>query len=784
MSASEPRPEVTPRVPLGGDYWEADPGVPLWGFADLHAHLMAHLAFGGRAFWGLPYDAQHPGPEGLEHALSSCEPIHGGLLNVNPEFGHPASGGWPDFIVWPRFTTLVHQQAYIDWLYRAYQGGLRLITCLAVNNELLATKSSPHLPHDDKSAIQTQIAAMKEMVAFVDAQSGGPGSGWLQIVYSPEEAQKVIGQNRLAVVLGVEVDSLGNWRRLGDLDELCQGDLDRARWLIGQELDWLHGLGVRQITPIHLTNNAFGGTAIYLRFLETVNVFVTGERWTVEDAWETGVRYRLDQDGADLVDDFERTVAISGHPIRAMHRRTLIDHVPGIHDLIEAVEAPKVRGGHANTRGLNHYGRILLEEMMVRGMIIDVDHMSEKATDAALALAEQNRYPVVCSHTWFRDLLYSALTEFDPVKQEHYGTSDVHKVAHEAGKRGDQIERIGRLGGIVAPIINQGDIAGLRRGLPELATQVAEPCAGSSTAWAQAYLYAVAKMGGRGVAIGTDINGAAGLPGPRFGTFAAYGVHNDIRRVAERRGEIDRQTNGVAYAEPIRDHRWHRFESSGPGGYDEEECDIWQAIAQYEAGFNPAIQAHPPSDFPEPSVREALELARVHHLQNWVDNATIGFWAADQATPVAQDQLENWPVEQRAAYFSRKVQPDAGPYPDERTAALIAKMQAIWGKWQQMKGDNRPLIRSTAGPRRDFDINLDGVAHYGMLPDFLQDLRNIGLTAEDLAPLFRSAYDYIQMWDNCKRRAAEIANTTGESGITTPVEPHPYHSEAEGRKTS
>ena len=48
------------------------------------------------------------------------------------------------------------------------------------------------------------------------------------------------------------------------------------------------------------------------------------------------------------------------------------------------------------------------------------------------------------------------------------------------------------------------------------------------------------------------------------------------------------------------------------------------------------------------------------------------------------------------------------------------------------------------------------MAHYGMLPDFLQDLRNSGLTAEDLAPLFRSAHDYVQMWDICTQRAAEI----------------------------
>jgi microsomal dipeptidase-like Zn-dependent dipeptidase len=742
---------TTPRVPLGGDYWEAEPGASLWGYADLHAHLMAHLAFGGKAFWGEPYDPSHPGVEGMATALSSCAPIHGGLININPEFGHPAGGGWPEFIIWPRFTTLIHQQAYIDWVYRAYQGGLRLITCLAVNNELLGTKSSPHLPHDDKTAILAQVQGMKEMAATLAAQSGGPEKCWLQIVYSPEEARQVIAENRLAIILGVEVDSLGNWRRLADLEELCHGDLNVARKVIGQELDWLHNLGVRQITPIHLTNNAFGGTAIYLRFLETVNLFVTGERWTIENAWETGVRYRLDHDGIDLVDDIERTAAVAGPRIRAMHRQTLLDHIPGIRDLYEATELPKVQGGHANTRGLNEYGCILLEEMMARGMIIDVDHMSEKSTDEALSLAEEHHYPVICSHSWYRDLLYSSSIEFDPLKKEHYGTSDVHKVAHEAGKRGDQLERIGHLGGVVAPIINQGDIAGLRRGLPELESKIPEPSAGSSTSWAQAYLYAVSKMGGRGVAIGTDINGAAALPGPRFGTFASFGANHDNHRIPQRRSEIDHQTNGVAYDRPIIDHRWYRFESGGNGAYNNEERGMWQAIAQYETGFNPAVGKHPASDYPDPTLRDAVESIEVHRQLIFVDNLTMGLWLGDQDLPVDSKVLKSWPVEQQAAYFTKKELPEHAPSGDSNFMDLAIKIKAIWAKWHQMKGNNRPLTRLTAGPLRDFDINLDGMAHYGMLPDFLQDIRNAGLTAEDLVPLFRSAYDYIEMWSTCEK---------------------------------
>jgi microsomal dipeptidase-like Zn-dependent dipeptidase len=752
MNESQEKPNDTPRVPLGGDYWKADPAAPLWGFADLHAHFMAHMAFGGNAFWGLPYDPNNkPGEEGMEFALRSCAPIHSGLLNVNAEMGHVPGGGWPDFVVYPRFTTIIHQQAYIDWIYRAYQGGLRLATCLAVNNELLASKSNSDQPPDDKSAIQIQINGMKSMVNFVDSQAGGPGQGWMQIAYSPEEARKIISENKLAIILGIEVDSLGNWRRLEDLEKMCHGDLNQARQLIGLELDWLYGLGVRQITPIHLTNNAFGGTAIYLRFLETVNLFVTGERWTVEDAWETGVRYRLDQDGADLKDDMERTVVVSGRRIQRRNRRTLIDHIPGIHNLFDTVELPNIHGGHANTRGLNKYGVILLEEMMARGLIIDVDHMSEKSTDTALSMAEEKSYPVICSHSWFRDLLFSGETEFDSIKHEQYGTSDVHKVAHEAGKRGDQIERIGKLGGIVAPILNQGDIAGLKRTMPELTNKIPEPIAASSTAWAQAYLYAVAKSGGRGVAIGSDINGAAGLPEPRFGTFAGLVTHNDARRVHARRGEIERQTNGVAYTGPIQDYRWHRFEDSGPGAYDDEECVIWQAVAQYRAGFNPSVHKHPAFDIPEPAFHVALETLHGGHFQKWVDNVTIGFWKADENTAEDDEETAKWPEEMHAAYLSRL--PDTVIRRDQE---LIQKIRGIWAQWEKMQGSNTPMVRSKAGPIRDFDINLDGMAHYGMLPDLLQDICNSGLTPQDLVPLFRSANDYVEMWDTCQQRAQEI----------------------------
>ena len=80
--------------------------------------------------------------------------------------------------------------------------------------------------------------------------------------------------------------------------------------------------------------------------------------------------------------------------------------------------------------------------------------------------------------------------------------------------------------------------------------------------------------------------------------------------------------------------------------------------------------------------------------------------------------------------------------------------KAFWGR--PYDPDYAGLVRCTAGPRRDYDINLDGMAHYGLLPDFLQDLRNSGLSPDDLAPLFGGANDYVEVWAKCVAHAKEI----------------------------
>ena len=57
---------------------------------------------------------------------------------------------------------------------------------------------------------------------------------------------------------------------------------------------------------------------------------------------------------------------------------------------------------------------------------------------------------------------------------------------------------------------------------------------------------------------------------------------------------------------------------------------------------------------------------------------------------------------------------------------------------------------------RSWDINYDGLAHAGLLPDFLQDTTVVGLRDEQMNPLFLGAEHLIRMWE----RACSLSSST------------------------
>ena len=57
---------------------------------------------------------------------------------------------------------------------------------------------------------------------------------------------------------------------------------------------------------------------------------------------------------------------------------------------------------------------------------------------------------------------------------------------------------------------------------------------------------------------------------------------------------------------------------------------------------------------------------------------------------------------------------------------------------------------------RVFDYNHDGLAHYGLLPDMIEDMRRQGLADHTLQQLFRGAESYLQTWEKARQRAASL----------------------------
>ena len=175
---------------------------------------------------------------------------------------------------------------YYMWVKRAYEGGLRLMVDLMVNNEVLCEISYRQAGWscDDMDAVDRQITRSYELQEFIDGQCQGDECGWYRIVTSPQQAREVIRAGKMAVVLGIEVDFLFG----------CKPGVPEC-----EDRDWLRekineykAKGVQHIVPVHAFDNAFAGPALYRDLFSFANTIATGE------AIETWDCSRLDPRGS------------------------------------------------------------------------------------------------------------------------------------------------------------------------------------------------------------------------------------------------------------------------------------------------------------------------------------------------------------------------------------------------------------------------------------------------------------------------------------------------------
>lgn len=638
----------------------------LFGFADTHAHPAAALGFGGL----IHGDVEGPPQE----ALRSCEPTHGvhglgtdaagtvvvgglGLATVltggvltpsavaalatypktvvlsmlEDNLGHRTQG-WPNFDGWATWRSRTHQQMHLDWVRRSYDHGQRLMVALSVHSETIATVL--HHPTTDMDVALAQVRYVRELAER--------NASWMAVARSPEEARDIVASDRMAIVLGVEVDGLGGFR------DPSAATPDA----IGALVDRLWSEGVRYVFPIHLTDNAYGGMALYEHAFVGQSLVQRGRLPEVHE--NPAVDFRM--------------------PLSGSQR------------------------GHVNALGLTPAGAELLRRLMDRGMLIDVDHMSWQATHDALSLAEERSYPLVSGHATFADLT--------PAR-----TTDSHSRRNESRKTADVLERLRKLGSFVGvqPVPHETtDPAGR----PLLGVS---DCPGSSTSFARALRYARDAMGGR-VAIGTDLNGLAGTVCPRFGPGAAH----PAGAPEARRGPTFDQRSGVRYRTPAIDARPERFDPPG-GFFDGEERDLLRVVVLAESGLPEDRWGFGIFPGPLPAYIRGLRAA---------------------APPADEDE--------RIGYLAKTGGAPTG-LPQDKVARLH-RLRTVWGHWQQTKGPNPPLSRCVTGDH-DFDFNLEGLAHYGLLPDLLVDTANAGLSWDgDLLDLLTSSETIVQTWEKCTGR--------------------------------
>jgi hypothetical protein len=99
------------------------------GFADIHAHPMAHLAFGGHLIWGRPDGplAEALGPcDGRGHDAHStiafvdvAKRVLDIIVHDERKLAEHPRNGYPTFEGWPSAASMIHQQMHVDWLRRA-----------------------------------------------------------------------------------------------------------------------------------------------------------------------------------------------------------------------------------------------------------------------------------------------------------------------------------------------------------------------------------------------------------------------------------------------------------------------------------------------------------------------------------------------------------------------------------------------------------------------------------------------------------------------------------------
>jgi microsomal dipeptidase-like Zn-dependent dipeptidase len=353
---------------------------PVVGLADPHLHVTADMRAGGSVISGRAFH-----PDGIAAALGRDSQVHGpaGALDVTGALlrgGLPPhdTDGWPTFDGWPTYDTNTHQQVYWTWLKRMWRAGQRLVVAQTVEDEpLCEIEALRRRSCDETAAIELQVERLRQLEAYVDERSGGQGRGFIRLVESPGEARQVIGRGKLAVLIGVESSNPFGCSELQGEPQCTRADVDRGIALYRR-------LGIRSMFVAHWVDNAFAGAALEGgtkgAFINLMNRLHTGH-WL-----RTGP--------CPLPGQGEEPLSLT-----APELYEIAGSFPAVGTLLSEAIPSYPAGPQCNTKGLTELGEYLIRRLIRNRMLIEVDHLSERARAEVMAIARRHRYPLVSSHT-------------------------------------------------------------------------------------------------------------------------------------------------------------------------------------------------------------------------------------------------------------------------------------------------------------------------------------------------------------------------------------------------
>jgi hypothetical protein len=350
------------------------------GLVEGHMHWMTFEYIGGNFHCGRPWH-----PYGIRYALPDCSSVEGPEGEAAPfqnflNYGNPAqphdTSGYPDLTEWSN-SNLTYEGTYWRWVERAWLGGLRLMVMGINENRILCmTQENRKTNCNEMDTVRRGLKDMRELQRYVDAQAGGPGKGFFQIVTNPYDARRVINRGQMAVVLEIEVSEpfdCHGWE---------QSSCDQKQ--VDRQLNEVYKDGVRSMLLLNKFDNPLTG----VRFDDgPVGVLINGaNKLSSGSYWN------------------------ARHCTGKLHDNTIYQPSPALGVKLNALATALGLGAsapayppapHCNTRGLTDLGRHVIRRMMDKHMIVNPDHMSQASVGETLSLLEARHYSgVISPHGW------------------------------------------------------------------------------------------------------------------------------------------------------------------------------------------------------------------------------------------------------------------------------------------------------------------------------------------------------------------------------------------------